>query len=214
MPDYFSFFFTGCAHLNAPVPESRDELAAAKISGEQVNTISSPVPQTSGKKPTGSFSAKFGPEKITIPTSQDYGTAGLPDPLIIPDVDIKEKSAYIHNAKEILKSFRQVACDNLKNVKAFKIEELEREANTYINICVKPIIDDFAVNGNFETKLEIAKLHLLTAFIYSDVGGYIMAERYLDLIDTHYGKDKFLLSLSIDPTDIGYPTLSITHFLS
>lgn len=204
----FFVFVIGCAYVNLPFFGSQDPLEATEISDEKPKTTGSQTPQVSEEKQTGSVSSKSGQELITISSQKDYGTAGLPDPLILPIVDIKEKIAYIENAKEILKLFRKVTNDNRKNAKSFKIEELRREASKYINMFVRPVIDDFAVSENFKTKFEIAKLHLLAALIYSDVGEYVMTERFIHQIDRRYGKDEFLLGLSIDPADIGYDTLS------
>ncbi len=204
----FSVFVIGCAYVNLPFFGSQDPLEATEISDEKLKTTGSQTPQVSEEKQTGPVSSKSEQELIAISAPKDYGPAGLPDPLILPVVDIKEKHAYIENAKEILKLFRKVTNDNRKNAKSFKIEELRREASKYINLFVRPVIDDFAVSENFKTKLEIAKLHLLAALIYSDVGEYVMAESFIHQIDRRYGKDEFLLGLSIDPADIGYNTLS------
>ena len=146
--------------------------------------------------------------KINRAKAQDYDMISLPDPIILTHTDIEKKKIYILTAKETLKLFRLIADDTLKRGKTLSLDELGREAHKYMEMYVKPLINDSEAYENSETKIEIAKLHVLGAFLYFDIGGYNKARQYLDLIHTRYGKDSYLLGISIDQKDIGFTSLA------
>lgn len=204
-----SFFIsTSCAHDNYLPPALGKKSTEAQRLDDQNATISGETPQASEEKFNGLVISENSSEETSLPTSREDDTAGLPESLVLPGTHISKKNTYIQNLKATLKSFRKVAGDNRENEKGLNTEELRREADKYITIYVKPIINDRVAHYNFETKVEIAKLHLLIALLYSDVGRYKPAEHYLNLIDTRYCNHGFLLSLALDPADIGYSTLA------
>ncbi|MBW2566806.1 MAG: hypothetical protein JRE24_07990, partial [Deltaproteobacteria bacterium] len=137
----------------------------------------------------------------------DIDTTNWPDPFVLTHADIKKKEAYIRNTKKTLQLFRLVADDTIRREEILSVQELACEANKYVKVYVKPIMDDPEANKNLETKLETAKLHLLSALLHHDMGMDYQAELYLDLIRERYGNDPSLLDVTMDPTDTGFITL-------
>ncbi|MBU0986347.1 MAG: hypothetical protein KKH68_03755 [Proteobacteria bacterium] len=138
----------------------------------------------------------------------NYNTTGFQNPIILTRMDIKKKKAYIHNVKETLKLFRLIVGDTRTRGKTLSIDELSREAHKYMEVYVKPLINDSEANENSEIKIETAKLYLLCAFLYFDIAGYNKVTQYLKLIHTRYGKDSYLRRMRIDQKDIGFATLA------
>ena len=166
------------------------------------------VSSDSKKKPETPKITDYTPPKKTRAKLVDYYRISLPNPIILTCMDIKKKRGYISNAKETLKLFRLVVCDTRTREKTLSVHELGREAHKYMEMYVKPIINDSEAIENSETKIETATLHLLCAFLYFDIAGYNNVTQYLDLINTRYGKDSYLLSMRIDQKDIGFATLA------
>ncbi|MBC2695695.1 MAG: hypothetical protein HF982_10560 [Desulfobacteraceae bacterium] len=138
-------------------------------------------------------------KKLTVPVI----------PMILPYRDIKKKKIYIQSTKNTLKLFASIADNAGKREESLGIrEELCREARKYIKIYVKPILNDSEAIQHLETKLEIAKLHLLTVILYFDLALYNQAQDYLNLINKRYGDDLAVLDIIIDQTDIGFSTIA------
>ncbi len=139
---------------------------------------------------------------------RDYAAISWLSPVVLTYADIDKKKDYILSTKKSLKRFLIVTKDFRASRDNVNIEEIGREANSFIGIYVDPIISDHGALNNVETKLETAKLHLLCALLYYDLAGYNQSKKYLDLFHQRFGKDPAMLDLSIDPMDIGFNTLS------
>lgn len=162
----------------------------------------------SKKKPETPKMTNHTSSKINRAKVQDYDMISFQNPIILTHTDIEKKKIYILTAKETLKLFRLIADDTLRRGKTLSLDELGREAHKYMEMYVKPLINDSEAYENSETKIEIAKLHVLGAFLYFDIGGYNKVRQYLDLIHTRYGKDSYLLGITINQKDIGFTTLA------
>jgi|GEM_PF-1291061 len=148
------------------------------------------------------------PPKTHRITPVDYHTMALSNPIILTRMDIKKKKAYIHNVKQTLKLFRVIVGNMRTRGKTLSIDELGRESHKYMEVYVKPLINDSEANENSELKIETATLYLLCAFLYVDIAGYNKGTQYLNLIQTRYGKDSYLHKMRIDQKDIGFSTLN------
>ena len=166
------------------------------------------VPSGSKKKSETLKVTRHTPPKNDRGKFVDYNTIRLPNPIILTRMDIKKKKAYIHNAKETLKLFRLIVGDTRTRGKTLSIDEMGREAHKYMEVYVKPLINDSEANENSEIKIETAKLYLLSAFLYFDIAGYNKVKQYLNLIQKRYGKDSYLRRMRIDQKDIGFVTLA------
>lgn len=166
------------------------------------------VPPDSKKKLTEPVIPKESSKKATTPKKYST-TEKWSNQMILPYRDIKKKKKYIRSTKKNLKLFALIADNANKREEATgSRKELCREAKKYIEIYVKPILNDSEAIQHLETKLEIAKLHLLTVILYFDLALYNQAQDYLNLINRRYGNDLAFLGTTIDQTDIGFSTLA------
>ena len=90
---------------------------------------------------------------------------------------------------------------------AKQIEEIGQEANKYIKMYVEPIIFDHNAIENLETKAEIAKLHLLSAFLYFDLAGYYQSSYYLNRLNGRFGTE-YLSTITTEHRDYDFNTLA------
>ena len=166
-------------------------------------------PPDSKKKLTDSEISEKNPKKTASLKPENVHTKNLPNPIILTHADIKKKKAYIQNTKKIIKLFLLIADDTGKRKKILATaDDIGHEAMKYIEIYVKAIVNDSEAINHIETKLEITKLHLLTAILYFHIAQYDQAQNYLNLIHKRYGSDMALLDTTIDKMDVGYNTLS------
>jgi hypothetical protein len=86
-------------------------------------------------------------------------------------------------------------------------KELAKEIDKYVNVYVKSILLDSELNGSIDTRLEIAKIHLFVISMYLDIGYDDRAWEYLKLFHALYESDKYLLDMTLNSRDVGYPTL-------
>jgi len=147
------------------------------------------------------------PPKSRSITPMDYHTMALQNPIILTRMNIKKKKAYIHNATQTLKRFREVISNMQSRGKTLSMDELSRESHKYMEVYVKPLINDPEANENSELKIETATLYLLCAFLYVDIAGFDKGTQYLNLIQTRYGKDSYVHKIRIDQKDVGFSTL-------
>lgn len=194
------FFFSACGYDIALEPmDSKKKFSCnvLVVPPDSKNNLTEPEISKENSKKTSSLK----PENIN--------TKDLANPIILTHADIMKKKAYIQNTKKILKLFLIIADDTGKRKKFLNIGDvIEREAMKYIEIYVKAIVNDSEAINHIETKLEIAKLHLLTAILYFHIAQYDQAQNYLNLIHKRYGSDMALLGTTIDQSDVGCSTIS------
>lgn len=145
----------------------------------------------------------FGCATSTVPE----GDFTPPGPTIPEYVDIKVKQQYLENVKESLKLYKQVILDLKYYHDIYSFEEIAKEIDKYVNIYVKNVVTDSELNSSIDTKVEVAKVYLLVISVYLDIGYNEQAWEYLDLFRGRFNSEKYLLNLTLDPQDIGYPTL-------
>jgi hypothetical protein len=134
----------------------------------------------------------------------DITTSG---PVIPKHIDIKAKQKYVQTVKTSLKLYNQVILD-IKNYHGrHNYKELAEEIDKYVNIYVKGILLDSELNGNLDTRVEIAKIHLFVVSMYLDIDYYDRAWEYLKLFHTQYDSDNYLLDMTLNSRDIDYPNL-------
>ncbi len=161
----------------------------------------------SQEPPTDPETTQDPPQEPTIIECEHGNAANWPDPFTLTHTDIRKKEAYIRNIKETLKLFRLIADDTIRRKKFFCAQELACQTDRYVEIYVRPIMNDSGANNNLETKLEIAKLHVICALLYRDMGRDDPAELHLDKLRQLDGNDASLLDVTIDPADVGFITL-------
>lgn len=130
------------------------------------------------------------------------------EPISLSHTDFSRKKAFVKNAKNTLKQFRLIVEENRKLSKAYSVEELGYEAYRYIETYVRPLLKDAQVNQSPETRLDMAVIHILCAYLYTDLMLYNESEMYLELFERQYGRDGQILTQNIDQTDTGFATLA------
>jgi hypothetical protein len=166
------------------------------------------------------FFAGCGYDLVLVPKQQNDDTPKTSDlklknyypnsainPIVLTHADFYKKKAYILNTKIAVEQFRLFAHDTRKFEDNLKTEELGREANKYIKMYVDPIIHDNEVIENPETKAEIAKLYLLSAWLYYDLARPYQAKYYLDWLNGRFGGE-YLSAVTTEQGDDGFITLA------
>ena len=123
------------------------------------------------------------------------------------DVDDKVKLEYLENTKNSLKQYRRVILDVRYYHPKDNFKELANEIDKYVETYVDEILIDYDSVDSIDISVEIAKIHLLVASIYFDLGYSIRTLKYLESFYDHYHNDTYLLEKALDPRDIGYSSL-------
>jgi hypothetical protein len=131
----------------------------------------------------------------------------FPGSVMSLDGQHKIKLEYIQNVKNSLKSYYQVILDIRYYHQQYNFNELATEIEKYIGKYIDDMLLVPETSTSFETRVEIAKIHLLVAAIFFDMGYNNNALKYLESFHDHYHNDRYLLEKSIDPGDVGYSTL-------
>lgn len=131
----------------------------------------------------------------------------FPGSVMSIDGQNKIKLEYIQNIKNSLKSYYQVILDIRYYHHQYNFNELATEIEKYIGTYIDEILQAPEKSTSLEARVEIAKIHLLVAALFFDMGYNNNALKYLESFHDHYHNDTYLLEKSIDPGDIGYSTL-------
>jgi len=131
-----------------------------------------------------------------------------PRPAVVSHMDVAKKQAQIDSVKSTLKIFRASAQDLRSRAKPEELEQLTDQVDRYIKLQVQPIVEDFEVEKNLKTRLEIAKLQLLCGLVYLELDN---AEeniyKLLRDMERRYGDQPNVLNAAIDRNDVGFGTI-------
>ena len=128
-------------------------------------------------------------------------------PVMPRNIDIKTKQKYIKHIGHVLTIFNKVVSNTKNYHPNSNYQDLTYELDRYVNIYVSPILTDHSLDSDLETKLEIAKLYLVIISLYHDIGDNWQAGEYLKLFHSRYENDKHMFDMTLNPMDIGYPTV-------
>jgi hypothetical protein len=131
----------------------------------------------------------------------------FPGSVMSLDGQDKTKLEYLQNVKNSVKSYYQVILDIRYYHHQYNFDELAMEIEKYAGTYIDDILVVPETNTSLEVRVEIAKIHLLVAALFFDMGYNNNALKYLESFHDHYHNDTYLLEKSIDPGDIGYSTL-------
>ncbi|UCH23083.1 MAG: hypothetical protein JSU83_07725 [Deltaproteobacteria bacterium] len=130
-------------------------------------------------------------------------------PVIPKHVDIKAKQEYLRTVRKSLKLYNQVMLDIKRYHGSYNFKELAKEIDKYVNIYVKNILLDSELNSSIDSRVEVAKIHLLVTSMYLDIEYDDHAREYLELFHELYQNDTYLLDMTLNSNDVGYPSLGI-----
>lgn len=131
-----------------------------------------------------------------------------PHPAEVSSMDVAAKQAHIAKVKETLKIFRASARDLRSRGKSRELQQLTEEADRYIAWQVRPIVNDFEADNDLRTRLEVAKLQLLTGLVYLEMASpEWRLYKLLSAMEKRYADQPEILSASLDYHDIGFDTI-------
>lgn len=143
-------------------------------------------------------------------------TADWPDAPIVGHMSIPQKKTYLENVRQNLKVFRLTAKE-LDSHRRMTPEEAQKpcagqgfrcEVQKYIELYAVPIMQDAEARQNVETRLSVAKVNLLSAYVYDETGQPGPARKLLKRFLKHYKKDPSVLNAVVDPAEMGFSSLA------
>lgn len=128
-------------------------------------------------------------------------------PAIVAHMDMAQKKLYIANVKESLKGLLQSAEDVSRRKKPQSLTQLRIEGDKFIRAYVVPILSDKEALEGLETRLEVAKLYLLTSRFYLQTDAPEQSRMYLSRLEKTFGDNKIFMNASFDRSDVGCGSL-------
>ena len=138
------------------------------------------------------------------------------EPPVLGHMDTAQKIQYLANAKQTLINFRTTSVDLQghqpprapdQEPADCKREGVHCEVARYVEIYALPILNDDEALQNLETRLEVAKVNLLSAYALYETGSHGPARRLLKLYDKRYSKDVSIRMALIDSREMEFSTL-------
>jgi hypothetical protein len=135
---------------------------------------------------------------------------------VLGHMSIPQKKIYLGNVQENLKVFRLTAGE-LAVHQRMTPEEAQKpcagqgfrcEVLKYIELYAMPIINDTEALENVETRLEVAKVNLLSAYVFEETGQDNRARKLLKLFKKHYKNDASIQNAVVDPAEMGFSRLA------
>jgi hypothetical protein len=143
--------------------------------------------------------------------------ADWPQAPTIAHMSIAQKKIYLGHVGQNLAVFRRTSDEMEKHRHAENPAEAQDacpgqdfrcEAEKYLELYAMPIINDAQAGENVETRLEVAKVTLLSAYVYYQTGQTGKASKLLHLFKKRYKRDAAVLSAVVDPGEMGFSRLS------
>jgi hypothetical protein len=137
--------------------------------------------------------------------------ADWPKEPVLGHMSIPQKKIYLDNVRQNLKVFRLTAKE-LESHRRMTPEEAQQacsgkefccEVQKYVELYAMPIIQDSEAQEHVETRLDVAKVTLLSAAIYEETGQDRRAMKLLKLFNKRYKKDNSILNAVVDPVEMG-----------
>jgi hypothetical protein len=154
---------------------------------------------------------------LTVSGCCTCNRADWPQAPTIGHMSIAQKKAYLANVRQNLAVFRLTAGELEAHRRMENPAETEDacpgqgfrcEAEKYIELYAMPIINDAQAGDNVETRLEVAKVNLLSAYVYYETEQSGKAAKLLRLFKKRYQRDTAVLNAVVDPGEMGFARLS------
>jgi hypothetical protein len=141
--------------------------------------------------------------------------AEWPDPPVVDHMSVSQKVAYMENVRQTLVVFRTTLADIGKH----EPEPLPDEPPTcedqrfpcevlkYVEVYAMPIVFDQGALANPQTRLEVARINLLSAYALYESEHYGKARKLVRLFEKQYGEDAAVLGALDQTGDMGFATL-------
>lgn len=142
--------------------------------------------------------------------------ADWPEPPVLDHMNTVQKTLYLANAKQTLINFRTTALDLQGHHSPRQADEepadcqregFHCEVARYVEVYAMPILNDAEAMQNLETRLEVAKVNLLSAYALYETDNSRQARSLLKLYDKRYRKDVSIETAMVDSRDMEFATL-------
>lgn len=123
------------------------------------------------------------------------------EPVILSHLGGAQKRSYVAGVKQNLRHFLATASDLSSRNKPASLSQLAAQAQKYIETYVRPAIADPTLSEDLETRMEVAKVHLLVGYVYARCGTTKRAGNDVELFKKRYAGDPAVLSSALDRND-------------
>jgi hypothetical protein len=131
-------------------------------------------------------------------------------------MDLSQKLVYMDNVKRTLMVFRTSLTDIEQHSPELPPEEqplcedqsFSCEVFKYVEVYAMPIITDDGAQANLQTRLDVAKINLLSAFALYETGQNGKARSLVRLFEKQYGDDPSILNASVESGELEFSTLA------
>lgn len=142
--------------------------------------------------------------------------ANWPEQPVLDHMNTMQKTRYLSEVKQNLINFRTMTVD-LESHRLPRNPEEEPagcqregfhcEVARYVEVYAMPILNDGEALQNLETRLEVAKVNLLSAYALYETGSFGPARSLLKMYDKRYRKDVSIETAMVDSRDMEFATL-------
>lgn len=135
---------------------------------------------------------------------------------VLGHMTVPQKTIYLANVRQNLKVFRLTAKE-LDSHRRMTPEDAQKpgggqdfrcEVQKYVELYAMPIIQDLEAQEHIETRLEVAKVTLLSASVYEETGQDSRARKLLKIFNKRYKKDTSIQNAVVDPAEMGFSRLA------
>lgn len=142
--------------------------------------------------------------------------ADWPEQPVLDHMNTAQKIQYLANVKQSLINFRTTAVDLQSHTPPRPVDEepadcrregFHCEVIRYVDVYAMPILNDAVALQNLETRLEVAKVNLLSAYALYETGSYGQARRMLKMYDKRYREDIPIETAMVDSREMEFSTL-------
>lgn len=139
-----------------------------------------------------------------------------PQQPVLDHMNTMQKTQYLNDVKQNLINFRTTAVDldshrtprqPDENPADCQREGFHCEVARYVEVYAMPILNDGEALQNLETRLEVAKINLLSAFALHETGSFGQARSLLKMYDKRYRKDVSIETAMVDSREMEFATL-------
>ncbi len=138
-----------------------------------------------------------------------------PDPPVLDHMNVSQKTMYMENVRQTLAVFRTTFRDIENHAPEPSPDEppscedkrFPCEVFKYVEVYAMPIISDQGALSNPQTRLEVAKINLLSAYALYESRHYGQARKLVGLFEKQYGEDSAVLSALVESGEMEFATL-------
>ncbi|APG26750.1 hypothetical protein A7E78_02070 [Syntrophotalea acetylenivorans] len=142
--------------------------------------------------------------------------ANWPEQPVLDHMNTMQKTQYLNDVKQNLINFRTTAVDLESHRLPHRPDEdpadcqrtgFHCEVARYVEVYAMPVLNDGEALQNLETRLEVAKINLLSAYALYETGSFGQARSLLKMYDKRYRKDVAIETAMVDNRDMEFATL-------